>query len=263
MSARAVHSANIYKDMFSNTGALTLVIFLHSRKRYLLRHVQLARETPAPEEGVIARCRDIGEIHVLERDTFAEGTFAHSRDFGKVHHVFERLASFECARTDGRDIGQVDRLERRGADGGLRDEEHLVADGGAQGKIDLCQRFAVDEAAASESRGRGERNLLEGVTSFEALGADGLDFFSAEAQQAVAGVHGHLLQLFHVGDVDLRQFGRIGEARLSGRLEFGQRDARRTSAVEEGAACLFERPQVAECPFADGLHLGKVNGAER
>ena len=35
MSARAVHSANIYKDMFSNTGALTLVIFLHSRKRYL------------------------------------------------------------------------------------------------------------------------------------------------------------------------------------------------------------------------------------
>ena len=35
MSARAVHSANIYKDMFSNTGALTLVMFLHSRKRYL------------------------------------------------------------------------------------------------------------------------------------------------------------------------------------------------------------------------------------
>ena len=97
MSARAVHSANIYK-VFAGCGQL--------------RHVQLARETPAPEEGVIARCRDIGEIHVLERDTFAEGTFAHSRDFGKVHHVFERLAPFECARTDGRDIGQVDRLER-------------------------------------------------------------------------------------------------------------------------------------------------------
>ena len=81
----------------------------------------------------------------------------------------------------------------------LRDEEHLVADGGAQGDIDFCQRFAVDEAAASESRGRGERNLLEGIASFEALGAYGLDFFAAEAQQAVAGVHaecgGHSLLL--------------------------------------------------------------------
>ena len=261
MSARAVHSVLQYRSAhLGDILAFAEEVFAGCGQ---LRHVQLARETPAPEEGVIARCRDIGEIHVLERDTFAEGTFAHSRDFGKVHHVFERLAPFECARTDGRDIGQVDRLERRGADGGLRDEEHLVADGGAQGDIDFCQRFAVDEAAASESRGRGERNLLEGIASFEALGAYGLDFFAAEAQQAVAGVHGHLLQLFHVGDVDLRQFGRIGEARLSGRLEFGQRDARRTSAVEEGAACLFERPQVAECPFADGLHLGKVNGAER